>query len=72
MLEDAAQLIVPNLTDVTALAAKSSNAGHRIARRSARGFDARPHRLIECSGTLGIYQGHRAFDQAVLIQKGVI
>ena len=70
MGEDAAQHVIGHLADIGRAAAEAADAGDRIARRPARGLNARGHGGVEGGALLRIDQLHRAGRQALGRQKG--
>ena len=69
---DAAQLIGLHLAEIGGLAAEGGHTRRGISRRAAGDFNGRPHAGIERFGARLIDQVHRAFDQAIILHKGVI
>ena len=67
-----AQQIVAHLADIGAPAAERGDPGHRVAGRSARSLDRRPHDPIERLGPFGVDQGHGPLDQRLLCEKRLV
>jgi hypothetical protein len=72
MVEDLAELVIGHLAEIGRPAAETGDAGGGVAGAAARGLDGGPHSGVEQFRALGIDEVHRALDDGIVDEEGLV
>jgi len=70
--EHRAEIIVPNLAEISRAPAKGPDSGGGIGGRAARELDCGSHRPIESLGRRHVYQDHGPFVHGVFGEESIV